>query len=92
MCAAFAAAPDLRAFKSGWLTPAQALAINSDAATLARFAQKLPKAELHIHIEGKEKQRSLGCPVLLPLFLLTHTLFSHVRVPLFVLRKRFFRA
>ena len=52
MCAAFAAAPDLRAFKSGWLTPAQALAINSDAATLARFAQKLPKAELHIHIEG----------------------------------------
>ena len=63
MCAAFAAAPDLRAFKSGWLTPAQALAINSDAATLARFAQKLPKAELHIHIEGKGNQRSLAALV-----------------------------
>ena len=44
--------PDLRHVKCGWLTPRQALSINSDAATLARFVKGLPKAELHIHIEG----------------------------------------
>ena len=36
--------PDLRAVKCGWLTPKQALAINSDADTLARFVKGLPKA------------------------------------------------
>eukprot|EP00629_Pelagomonadales_sp_RCC1024_P015215 CAMPEP_0119280424 /NCGR_PEP_ID=MMETSP1329-20130426/22620_1 /TAXON_ID=114041 /ORGANISM="Genus nov. species nov., Strain RCC1024" /LENGTH=373 /DNA_ID=CAMNT_0007281011 /DNA_START=175 /DNA_END=1293 /DNA_ORIENTATION=+ len=43
---------DLRATKSGLLAPAQALAINADAATLARFVAGLPKAELHLHVEG----------------------------------------
>mmetsp|Transcript_10498 Transcript_10498/g.11984 ORF Transcript_10498/g.11984 Transcript_10498/m.11984 type:complete len:401 (+) Transcript_10498:238-1440(+) len=43
---------DLRSTKSGLLTAEQALAINSDIGTLTRFLNGIPKAELHIHIEG----------------------------------------
>ena len=44
--------PDLRRYKCGFLEPAKAAAINSSGATLARFVAGLPKAELHVHIEG----------------------------------------
>ena len=43
---------DLRSFKCGWLTKGQATYINSDLKTLRRFADGLPKAELHLHLEG----------------------------------------
>jgi len=43
---------DLRAYKSGFLSSEQALSINSNQNVLQRFIQGLPKAELHIHIEG----------------------------------------
>ena len=46
------AAVDLRASKTGYLTLDQAAAINASDATLARFVAGLPKAELHLHIEG----------------------------------------
>lgn len=43
---------DLRSFKCGWLTKEQATSINSDLRVLKRFADGLPKAELHLHLEG----------------------------------------
>ena len=43
---------DLRRVKCGWLSPAQARSINGDAGELARFVRGLPKAELHVHVEG----------------------------------------
>ena len=46
------AAVDLRASKTGYLTLDQASSINASDATLARFVAGLPKAELHLHIEG----------------------------------------
>ena len=46
------AAVDLRASKTGYLTLDQASAINASDATLANFVAGLPKAELHLHIEG----------------------------------------
>ena len=46
------AAVDLRASKTGYLTLDQAAAINASDATLANFVAGLPKAELHLHIEG----------------------------------------
>jgi hypothetical protein len=46
------AAVDLRASKTGYLTLDQAAAINTSDATLAKFLGGLPKAELHLHIEG----------------------------------------
>ena len=46
------AAVDLRASKTGYLTLDQAAAINASDATLACFVAGLPKAELHLHIEG----------------------------------------
>ena len=46
------AAVDLRASKTGYLTLDQAAAINASDATLAKFVACLPKAELHLHIEG----------------------------------------
>ena len=53
--------PDLRAVKCGWLTPKQALAINSDADTLARFVKGLPKARSMIsHARAARQCRSLA--------------------------------
>ena len=46
------AAVDLRASKTGYLTLDQAAAINASDAALAKFVAGLPKAELHLHIEG----------------------------------------
>lgn len=46
------AAVDLRASRTGYLTLDQAAAINASDATLANFVAGLPKAELHLHIEG----------------------------------------
>ena len=46
------AAVDLRASRTGYLTLDQASAINASDATLANFVAGLPKAELHLHIEG----------------------------------------
>ena len=46
------AAVDLRASKTGYLTLDQAATINASDATLAKFVAGLPKAELHLHIEG----------------------------------------
>ena len=43
---------DLRASKTGYLTLDQAAAINASDAALAKFSAGLPKAELHLHIEG----------------------------------------
>ena len=43
---------DLRSFKCGWLTKEQAARINSDLRVLKRFVDGLPKAELHLHLEG----------------------------------------
>ena len=43
---------DLRSVKCGWLTAAQATAINGNLQTLKRFSDHLPKAELHLHLEG----------------------------------------
>ena len=45
-------AVDLRASKTGYLTLDQAATINASDATLAKFSAGLPKAELHLHIEG----------------------------------------
>ena len=45
-------AVDLRASKTGYLTLDQAAAINASDATVAKFVAGLPKAELHLHIEG----------------------------------------
>ena len=46
------AAVDLRASRTGYLTLDQAAAINASDAALAKFSAGLPKAELHLHIEG----------------------------------------
>ena len=46
------AAVDLRASRTGYLTLDQASSINASDATLANFVAGLPKAELHLHIEG----------------------------------------
>ena len=43
---------DLRSLKCGWLTKEQARAINSDLTVMRRFSDGLPKAELHLHLEG----------------------------------------
>eukprot|EP00961_Rhodomonas_salina_P289050 3906108-Rhodomonas_salina.5 len=43
---------DIRNYKCGWLSVDQARAINSDFGTMSRFIQGMPKAELHLHIEG----------------------------------------
>lgn len=43
---------DLRAYKSGFLTVEQARSINLNIDVLQRFIVGLPKAELHVHIEG----------------------------------------
>ena len=50
------AAVDLRASKTGYLTLDQAAAINASDATLAKFVAGLPKAELHLHIEGTKRR------------------------------------
>lgn len=43
---------DLRGYKSNFLSAEQALLINSNSHVLHKFITGLPKAELHIHIEG----------------------------------------
>ena len=51
------AAVDLRASKTGYLTLDQAAAINRSDETMRRFVSGLPKAELHLHIEGTIEPR-----------------------------------
>ena len=43
---------DLRGQKCGWLAKSKAAAINGDLEVMRRFVGGLPKAELHLHIEG----------------------------------------
>eukprot|EP01065_Artemidia_motanka_P038933 TRINITY_DN47783_c0_g1_i1.p1 TRINITY_DN47783_c0_g1~~TRINITY_DN47783_c0_g1_i1.p1 ORF type:complete len:445 (+),score=64.63 TRINITY_DN47783_c0_g1_i1:69-1337(+) len=45
---------DLRTFRvgGGWLRPDVALMLNSSARAMADFVAGLPKAELHVHVEG----------------------------------------
>ena len=51
------AAVDLRASKTGYLTLDQAAAINRSDETMRRFVSGLPKAELHLHVEGTIEPR-----------------------------------